>query len=278
MSVAEAEYQNKRHKARRETKKLYDEINSYLAEHDLMLTEGSIEDPSIISAPGSTKNAENNRDPEMHQTRKGNQWCFGMKLNFRIAMNRLGVLLFLFTWISMLQADTPAADLALDVEIEPGGVMLPGSAGIAILKISNNGPDDSPAFIGWGPTDNGVGLSYPPLGFTGVNTGPCGVSPVGQPIPGNFFGFQITVNIPPEEFVTCTYGFTIRETMVASQIAQWGTSPFGPAEDLNRTNNSDEVLLIFSPLADMRPVPSASWVGVLALVFMIVLLGIRRLI
>ena len=36
-------------------------------------------DATIISAPSSTKNAEGKRDPEMHQTRKGNQWYFGMK-------------------------------------------------------------------------------------------------------------------------------------------------------------------------------------------------------
>lgn len=66
------------------TKKLFDEINSYLEEHDLMLREGSIVDASIISAPSSTKNAEKKRDPEMHQTRKGNQWYFGMKLHIGV--------------------------------------------------------------------------------------------------------------------------------------------------------------------------------------------------
>ncbi len=40
---------------------------------------GSIIDATIIAAPSSTKNATGTRDPEMHQTRKGNQWYFGMK-------------------------------------------------------------------------------------------------------------------------------------------------------------------------------------------------------
>ena len=40
---------------------------------------GSIVDATLISAPSSTKNAEKKRDPEMHQTKKGNQWHFGMK-------------------------------------------------------------------------------------------------------------------------------------------------------------------------------------------------------
>ncbi len=46
-----------------------------------MLREGSIVDASIISAPSSTKNESGQRDPEMRQTRKGNQWYFGMKMH-----------------------------------------------------------------------------------------------------------------------------------------------------------------------------------------------------
>jgi IS5 family transposase len=43
----------------------------------------------IIEAPPSTKNAENSRDPEMHQTKKGNEWHFGMKAILVIAKKRL---------------------------------------------------------------------------------------------------------------------------------------------------------------------------------------------
>ena len=46
-----------------------------------MLKKGSIVDATIISAPSSTRNESNARDPEMHRTRKGNQWHFGMKLH-----------------------------------------------------------------------------------------------------------------------------------------------------------------------------------------------------
>jgi IS5 family transposase len=49
-----------------------------------MMREGSIVDASIIAAPSSTKNKEKKRDPEMHQTRKGNQWHFGMKLHIGV--------------------------------------------------------------------------------------------------------------------------------------------------------------------------------------------------
>ena len=48
------------------------------------LKEGTIVDATIIAAPSSTKNAGKERDPEMHQTKKGNQWYFGMKAHFGI--------------------------------------------------------------------------------------------------------------------------------------------------------------------------------------------------
>jgi len=65
-------------------KKLFNQINRHLGKHGLMMREGSIVDASIISAPSSTKNAEGKRDPEMHQTRKGNQWFFGMKMHIGV--------------------------------------------------------------------------------------------------------------------------------------------------------------------------------------------------
>lgn len=54
-------------------------VNKYLGRKGLLLKRGSIVDATIIAAPSSTKNAEGKRDPEMHQTKKGNQWHFGMK-------------------------------------------------------------------------------------------------------------------------------------------------------------------------------------------------------
>ena len=56
-------------------------INAHLAARGLLVREGTIVDSTIISAPSSTKNQERERDPEMHQTRKGRQWFFGMKLH-----------------------------------------------------------------------------------------------------------------------------------------------------------------------------------------------------
>lgn len=63
------------------TPALFTEINSLLAERGLFVGKGTIVDATIIHAPSSTKNAEKKRDPEMHQTRKGKQWYFGMKMH-----------------------------------------------------------------------------------------------------------------------------------------------------------------------------------------------------
>ena len=66
------------------TRAIFQTINGHLAEQGLMLREGTIVDASIISAPSSTKNKAGERDPEMHQTKKGNQWFFGMKAHIGV--------------------------------------------------------------------------------------------------------------------------------------------------------------------------------------------------
>jgi len=61
------------------TRTLFQTINAHLADKGLMLREGTIVDATIVAAPPSTKNRAKARDPEMHQTKKGKQWHFGMK-------------------------------------------------------------------------------------------------------------------------------------------------------------------------------------------------------
>ena len=60
-------------------RRLFEEVGRHLQANGLKVATGTIVDATIISAPSSTKNQEGARDPEMHQTRKGNQWYFGMK-------------------------------------------------------------------------------------------------------------------------------------------------------------------------------------------------------
>jgi IS5 family transposase len=59
--------------------RLFEEVHRYLEAQGLKIARGTIVDATIISAPSSTKNADQARDPDMHQTKKGNQWYFGMK-------------------------------------------------------------------------------------------------------------------------------------------------------------------------------------------------------
>jgi len=65
-------------------KKIFEELNEYLTKCKIQIRTGTIVDATIISAPSSTKNKNKARDPEMHQTRKGNQWYFGMKLHIGV--------------------------------------------------------------------------------------------------------------------------------------------------------------------------------------------------
>jgi transposase, IS5 family len=65
-------------------KKLLKEVNAYLADHGIKVGSGTIVDATIIHAASSTKNESGERDPEMHSTKKGNQWYFGMKAHIGV--------------------------------------------------------------------------------------------------------------------------------------------------------------------------------------------------
>ena len=60
-------------------KAFFDAINRVMVQTGHMMKGGTIVDATILNAPSSTKNAEKQRDPEMHQTKKSNEWRFGMK-------------------------------------------------------------------------------------------------------------------------------------------------------------------------------------------------------
>ena len=65
--------------AHRLPEKLFERVNAILEQKGILMREGTIVDATIIHAPSSTKNRSGRRDPEMTQTKKGNQWYFGMK-------------------------------------------------------------------------------------------------------------------------------------------------------------------------------------------------------
>ena len=58
---------------------LFEQVHRHLESRGLKVSTGTIVDATIINAPSSTKNRDKARDPDMHQTKKGNQWYFGMK-------------------------------------------------------------------------------------------------------------------------------------------------------------------------------------------------------
>jgi IS5 family transposase len=63
---------------------LFHSVGDYLQAQGMKIANGTIVDASIINAPSSTKNKEKSRDPQMHQTKKGNQWYFGMKAHIGV--------------------------------------------------------------------------------------------------------------------------------------------------------------------------------------------------
>lgn len=64
--------------------KILEAVNAHLSGKGLLLRQGTIVDATIIAAPSSTKNRDKERDPEMRQTRKGQQWYFGMKAHIGV--------------------------------------------------------------------------------------------------------------------------------------------------------------------------------------------------
>jgi IS5 family transposase len=71
---------------------MLDTVNRYLESKGIRISTGTIVDATIIHAPSSTKNSSGERDPEMHQTKKGNQWCVSRtRAQARGAVSKMGV-------------------------------------------------------------------------------------------------------------------------------------------------------------------------------------------
>ena len=101
------------------TERIFAEIRSLLEEKRLLLKSGMIVDATIIAAPPSTKNAEQARDPEMHQTRKGKDWHFGMKAH--IGTDRHGIVHSLSTTAANVSDITQMPELLHGEEREVFG-------------------------------------------------------------------------------------------------------------------------------------------------------------
>lgn len=66
------------------THQIFNTINAHLAEKGLLMREGTIVDATLIAAPPLTKNRDKKSDPAMHQSKKGNDWHFGMKAHIGV--------------------------------------------------------------------------------------------------------------------------------------------------------------------------------------------------
>ena len=64
--------------------KIFETVKTHLSQRGMTMRQGTIVDATLIAAPSSTKNKKGERDPEMHQTKKGNQWYFGMKVHIGV--------------------------------------------------------------------------------------------------------------------------------------------------------------------------------------------------
>jgi IS5 family transposase len=95
---------------------IFKTVKVHLRERGMAMKQGTIIDATLIAAPSSTKNKTGERDPEMHQTKKGNQWYYGMKVH--IGVDKVsGLIHSVETTAANVHDLTPAAELLHDDEM-----------------------------------------------------------------------------------------------------------------------------------------------------------------
>ena len=89
---------------------IFDVVKAHLRANGIAMKQGTIIDATLIAAPSSTKDTKAKRDPEMHQTKKGNQWTFGMKVHTGVDKDT-GLIHSVETTAANVHDLTPAAEL-----------------------------------------------------------------------------------------------------------------------------------------------------------------------
>ena len=89
---------------------IFEAVKAHLKANGMAMKRGTIIDATLIAAPSSTKNEKRERDPEMHQTKKGNQWYFGMKVHIGVDKDT-GLIHAVETTAANVHDLTPAAEL-----------------------------------------------------------------------------------------------------------------------------------------------------------------------
>jgi IS5 family transposase len=90
--------------------RIFDTVKAHLKAKGMAMKQGTIIDATLITAPSSTKNKQGERDPEMHQTKKGNQWYYGMKVHIGVDAES-GLIHSVETTAANVHDLTPAAEL-----------------------------------------------------------------------------------------------------------------------------------------------------------------------
>ena len=89
---------------------IFETVKAHLSAQGMTMRQGTIVDATLIAAPSSTKNKAGKRDPEMHQTKKGNQWYYGMKVNIGVDKDS-GLIHSVVTTAANVHDLTPTAEL-----------------------------------------------------------------------------------------------------------------------------------------------------------------------
>ena len=89
---------------------IFETVKAHLSNRGMTMRQGTIVDATLIAAPSSTKNKEGKQDPEMHQTKKGNQWYFGMKVHLGVDKDS-GLIHSVVTTAANVHDLTPVAEL-----------------------------------------------------------------------------------------------------------------------------------------------------------------------
>jgi transposase, IS5 family len=89
---------------------IFETVKAHLGERGVAMKQGTIIDATLIAAPSSTKNKAGERDPEMHQTKKGQQWYFGMKIHAGVDKDS-GLIHSVVSTAANVHDLTPAAEL-----------------------------------------------------------------------------------------------------------------------------------------------------------------------
>lgn len=166
-----------------------------------------------------------------------------------------------------------SADVVIAVDVEPEGAIPSGTEGTISITLENLGPDTATVTFQWLAAADGTG--FPPLAFPSPVVGPCLVSPVGQPGPGDNFGFWVTYELMPGESRTCSFEFLVLETELLSQTVRFVASvfflgmPVSPDDDPDLSNNEAELQFVYSNLIVSRPVPLLSFSGLVLLVLVV---------